>query len=51
LAGGYVGHGRDQTSRQAPGGVDGSFVDGHLHGHGAVNRRDLLQAELIEQLS
>ena len=51
LAGRYVGHGRDQTALQAPGGVDGSFVDGHLHGHGAVNRRDLLQAELIEQLS
>ncbi len=51
LAGRHVGHGRDQTALQAPGGVDGSFVDGHLHGHGAVSRRDLLQAELIEQLS
>jgi hypothetical protein len=47
----HIGHGGDQAALKAAGGVDRSFVDGHLHGHGAVRRRDLLQAELIEQLS
>jgi hypothetical protein len=38
-------HGRDQAALKPTGGVDRSLVDGHLHGHGAVRRRDLLQAD------
>ena len=47
---GHIGHRGDQTALQAARGVDGAFVDGHLHDHAAVRRRNLSQAELIEEL-